>query len=132
MAGGVCLRAVQPAEPTLTLAVHGHRYIERLAVTTSERTALSPDLPTIAESALPNYEVTSWFGALAPKDTPAEIVTKWNTAVNGMLQLPEVKQKLQQLALEPRGGTPEEFAQFVKQDLKVWDNLIREEGIQLD
>jgi len=106
--------------------------LRAIAVTTKERSTLVPELPTIAESGLPGYEVTSWFGTLAPRKTSTEIVEQWNREVNKILKLPEVTQKLQALALEPRGGTPEDFRDFMENDVKVWDELIKEKGLQLD
>ena len=106
--------------------------LRALAVTTAERTFLAPELPTIAESGLPGYEVVSWFGTLAPKNTPAEIVEKWNKEVNHILQMPDVKQKLLSLALEPQGGTQKDFLDFMTNDWAVWDRLIKEEGIYVD
>ncbi|HEY9278773.1 MAG TPA: tripartite tricarboxylate transporter substrate binding protein [Eoetvoesiella sp.] len=106
--------------------------LRALALTTTARSSLAPDLPTIAESGLPGYEVTSWFGTFAPKGTPADIVMKWNKDVGDILKMPEVSQKLQSLALEPQGGSPQDFAKFIEKDWRVWDKLIKEEGIQLD
>ncbi|MBI3936283.1 MAG: tripartite tricarboxylate transporter substrate binding protein [Betaproteobacteria bacterium] len=103
-----------------------------LAVTSATRSPLVPDLPTVAESGLPGFEVVSWFGTLAPAGTSRDIVTKLNSEISKILQMPDVKEKMGGLGLELRGGTPEQFGRFIKSDWALWDKVIKSVGIRLD
>jgi tripartite-type tricarboxylate transporter receptor subunit TctC len=88
-----------------------------------------PDVPTIAES-LPGYEAGAWYGLVAPKGTPRDIVDKLNAAVRKALTKPEVKEKIVGFAAEVASSTPDELAAFVKDQLAAWGKSIKEAGIQ--
>jgi tripartite-type tricarboxylate transporter receptor subunit TctC len=103
-----------------------------LAVTTAKRSRLMPDLPTVVESGLPGYDVTTWFGLVAPSGTPREIVTKLNTEVVRILQTPEVKERLETQAADPVGNTPEEFAAIIKADIAKWGEVIKLAGVRIE
>jgi tripartite-type tricarboxylate transporter receptor subunit TctC len=103
-----------------------------IAVTTAKRSRLMPDLPTVVESGLPGYDVTTWFGLVAPSGTPREIVTKLNTEVVRILQAPEVKERLETQAADPVGNTPEEFAAIIRADIAKWGEVIKLAGVRIE
>jgi tripartite-type tricarboxylate transporter receptor subunit TctC len=103
-----------------------------LAVTTAKRSAALPDMPTVAESGYPGYEVSTWFGYLAPAGTPAEIVNRLNTEINAALKHPDVEKKLVNLGAELDPGTPQAFAKFLEADMNRWAKVIKQAGIKAD
>lgn len=106
--------------------------IRALAVTGRSRSALAPELPTVAESGLPGYESVTWFGLYAPKGLPAALQTRLNQELNTALQSADVRERLARLGAEPAGGSPAQFAALVKADSERWGRLIRERKITLD
>ncbi len=103
-----------------------------LAVTTPKRSSALPDLPTVAESGYPGYEVSTWFGYLAPAGTPPEIVGKLNAEINAALKHPDVQKKLVALGAELDPGTPQAFGKFLEADMNRWATVIRQAGIKAD
>lgn len=91
--------------------------LKALAVSSTHRVAALPDVPTLAESALPGFETGTWYGIVAPKGTPKPVVDKLNAELLRMLALPEIRAKLVSMGLEPSGGTPAEFGALVKSEL---------------
>jgi tripartite-type tricarboxylate transporter receptor subunit TctC len=91
-----------------------------------------PDLPTIAESGLPGYEASSWYGVLAPAGTPREIVARLNAELVKALEQPEVRTSLLAEGAEPIGGTPEQFAAHIGSEKERLGKLIREAKIRLE
>ena len=79
---------------------------------------------------MPGYVVFSWYGTLAPAGTPVEIIDKWNGEISRILQMPDVKEKLTGLGMEIKGGTPVQFAQFIRSDWQFWDKVIKQAGIR--
>ena len=106
--------------------------VRGLAVTGTKRAAAFPDLPTIAESGVPGYEVVNWFGVLAPAATPRAIVTRLNTELNRALASPDLKEKLLAQTAETVGGTPEAFAAIIKADYAKWGKVVRDINLKLD
>lgn len=106
--------------------------LRALAVTSKARTALLPDVPTVAELAIPGFEVTGWFGVLAPAATPPAIIARLNREVNNALALPDVKERLEGLAVEAGGGSPASFAALIEADTRRYGDAIRRMGIKLD
>ena len=106
--------------------------LRALAVTSSQRAAALPDVPTIAESGLPGYEASSWFGLLAPAGTPADIVAKINGEVARWLASPEAKEKLLAQGANAAGGTPEDFARHIATETAKWQKVVRESGAKVD
>jgi tripartite-type tricarboxylate transporter receptor subunit TctC len=104
--------------------------LRALAVTSRQRSALAPDLPTMAESGVPGYEMIGWNGIFAPKGTPPEIVVRLHAELVKILQTPDVKQHLATLGAEPGGEKPEEFTTFVKAESERWGKIIRDKGIK--
>ena len=105
--------------------------LRALAVTTLQRTALAPGLPTVAES-LPGFESITWFGLYGPKALPAELTSKINQAVNAALEDADVKERFARLGAEPTGGTPQAFAAMVKSDTAKWKKIIAERKISVE
>ncbi len=100
-----------------------------LAVTGTKRSALMPDLPTMAEAGLPGYAASSWGGVLAPAGTPKATIDKLNAEMVAVLKLPEVQERLTGVGLEPASGTPAEFEAFIKAEIAKWSKIIKEAGI---
>jgi tripartite-type tricarboxylate transporter receptor subunit TctC len=106
--------------------------LRALAVTTAKRSAIAPDVPTLAESGLPGYEVGSWQGVFAPAGTPPEIVKRLNAEMVKILNMPDVKEKLTSLGAEPAGNTPEEFGAMVKAEVVKWADVVKKSGAKVD
>jgi tripartite-type tricarboxylate transporter receptor subunit TctC len=105
--------------------------LRALGVTSAKPTAMAPGLPAIAE-VLPGYESTTWFGLFGPKNLPADVVTRVNTAANQVLQDPEVVAKLLNLGIEPIGGTPAQFTTMLANESAKWKKIITERKITLE
>ncbi|MDM0120733.1 Bug family tripartite tricarboxylate transporter substrate binding protein [Variovorax arabinosiphilus] len=103
-----------------------------LAVTTAKRSPALPDVPTIAESGVPGYEATSWFGLLAPAGTPAPVIAKLNASILKALANPEVKKKLAEQGAEAAGEKPEQFAAFIAAETAKWGKVVKESGATAD
>ena len=105
--------------------------LRALAVTSAKRSALAPDLPTVAE-AVPGFESNTWFGLYGPKGLADETVLKISTAVNQTLLDAEVKDRLAKLGIEPVGGSPKQFSQMVAADAAKWKQIIAQRQIVTD
>lgn len=103
-----------------------------LAVTGASRSALLPDMPTIAEAGVPGYEASGWFGILAPAGTPREIVRRLNGEIGKALQSDDLRKRLSGLGGEVAGGTPEAFGQHLRREIEKWGKLIRAIGLRPD
>jgi tripartite-type tricarboxylate transporter receptor subunit TctC len=103
--------------------------IKALAVTTPRRVAAFPDLPTVAEGGFPGYEVSSWYGVLAPAGTPDDIVNRLNREIVRALQLPAIREKIIAMGAEPIGNSPEQFANEIKSLVRQWAPIARAAGI---
>jgi tripartite-type tricarboxylate transporter receptor subunit TctC len=106
--------------------------VRALGVTTANRTSVLPDVPTIAEGGLPGYESVQWSGLLAPAGTPREITARLHKEVTAILYLPDVRERLARIGSEVVGGSPEEFAAFVKAEIVKWGKVAKAAGIALD
>ena len=106
--------------------------LRALAVTTANRSAIAPDVPTLAESGLPGFEVGSWQGVFAPAGTPPEIIKRLNMEIVKILNMPEVKEKLIGLGAEPVGNSPEEFSAMVKLEVVKWADVVKKSGARVD
>jgi tripartite-type tricarboxylate transporter receptor subunit TctC len=106
--------------------------LKALAVTSDQRSQAAPDVPTIAESGVPDCVVNSWYGALAPAATPPAIVAKLQAAMAQVLALPEVKAKLFQQGAEATASTSAEFERRIRTELKQWDYVIRAAKIKAE
>jgi len=105
--------------------------LRALAITSLKRSALAPDLPTMAESGFPGFEAVPWFGLLAPSGTPSDVTDKLHGEIVKALALPEIRKKFDELGLEPVGNTPDEFAAVIRKETPEWAKLIRDAGIKL-
>jgi tripartite-type tricarboxylate transporter receptor subunit TctC len=106
--------------------------LRALAVTTATRSAVAPDVPTLAESGLPGFEVGSWQGVFAPAGTPPDIVRRLNAEIVKILKLPDVAEKLVGLGAEPVGNTTEEFTVMVKAEVVKWADVVKKSGARVD
>jgi tripartite-type tricarboxylate transporter receptor subunit TctC len=106
--------------------------LKALAVTTAKRSPALPELPTVAESGLPDFEATSWFGVLAPAATPKEIVNKLSGEIAKILKTPDVQAQLSGQGAEPVGSTAEEFATHIKSEMAKWAKVVKESGARID
>ncbi|HVR49276.1 MAG TPA: tripartite tricarboxylate transporter substrate binding protein [Pseudorhodoferax sp.] len=103
-----------------------------LAVTSQQRTADLPGVPTVAESGYKGFEAVTWFGVAGPDGLPKDVVAKLNTAFNKALQDPEVKAKLAAQGADARSGTPEQFAALVRSEIVRWGKVVQESGAKVD
>jgi len=106
--------------------------VRGLGVSSLKRTPVFPDIPTISEAGVPGYETNAWGGLVVPVGTPRAIVLKLNTEVNKALQSPALKERYAQIEAEPVGGTPEEFAAYVKKETAKWADVVKKSGAKLD
>jgi tripartite-type tricarboxylate transporter receptor subunit TctC len=103
-----------------------------IAVSTAKRSPVTPEVPTVAESGLPGFEVSVWFGVLAPAATPREIVERLNGILVKALQSPDVRERLSSQGAEPIGDTPADFTAVMKRDLSKWAKVVKDANIKLD
>ena len=94
------------------------------------RLDILPQVPTVAESGIPGFEVSGWYGLLAPAGTPKEIINRLNSELVRALALPEIKTRLSQEAIKPVASTPEEFAVYLGKETAKWSRLITEIGFK--
>lgn len=106
--------------------------VRSLAVTGAKRAVVMPEIPTIAESGLPGYELTTWYGIMFPAGTPKEIVARMNTEINRAISLPDVRERLAAVGAEPLGGTPEAYGAVIRSDVARFTKIIKDAGIQAE
>jgi tripartite-type tricarboxylate transporter receptor subunit TctC len=102
------------------------------AVTSPQRLPMLPDVPTVAESGLPGYDSTGWFGVVAPADTPAPIIARLNAEIVAALNDDQVKAAMRNLGVEPAPGTPKAFDDYIRAETRKWAQVIKTAGIKLD
>lgn len=128
--GGQIHMTIGSAAPTLPQVKAGK--LRALAVTSKERSVVLPDVPTIAESGFPAYEVTQWFGVLAPSGTPKAVVDRLNGALNQALKQSEVRSRFLASSAEPVGGSPAALRAVIEQEVAKWGKLVRSLGLKVD
>ncbi|HEV7392127.1 MAG TPA: tripartite tricarboxylate transporter substrate binding protein [Burkholderiales bacterium] len=106
--------------------------LRALAVTGRKRSMAAPDLPTIDEAALPGYEANAWFAVLAPRATSAATVDKLNRAMVGIIEAPDVREKLFAQGVEPMTSTPAELGRFLTSEIVKWTRVVKESGARPD
>ena len=120
-----------PTVPSAMPHVRAKR-LRALGVTGAKRAAGLPDIPTIAESGLPGYDASAWYGVLAPAGTPAAIVAKLQSEIHVALRASDIVDKLSAQGLEPAPDTAEEFARFIVAELAKWNKVIAAAGIKVE
>ena len=106
--------------------------VRALAISSADRSPVAPDLPTIAESGFPGFEVIGWFGWLAPAATPKEVVARLNRDIVSVLKQPEVRERLAGMSTVPVGNTSAQFGDFIRAERDKWGKVIRQAGIKLE
>ena len=106
--------------------------LRALAVSSAARVAALPEVPTVAEAGFPGVQDDTWIGLFLPTGTPPAIVQKLNAAVNQALQSADLRERLEALAFEPVGGTPQQFADYVKVEIVKWSRIVRAGNIKAD
>lgn len=136
---GPQLLAIISGEVTLTFATAPaavplikNKQARAIAVTSAERVAALPDVPTLNESALPGYVAVGWNGLVGPAGIPAPIVEKIHAAVAKIYQQPDMRDKLIALAAEPAISTPQEFTALIKSELVKWAQAVKDSGAKLE
>ena len=120
------------ASPSSALPQMKANKIRGLAVTTRKRSEIVPELPTVAESGVPGYEVNNWYAMAAPAGTPRPVILRLNKEIIAAMNVPEVKAFLLQQGLEVSTSTPEELGRYMKSEFEKWSKLIAEAKIQAD
>lgn len=106
--------------------------LRALAITSAERSPVAPELPTVAESGFPGFEVIGWFGWLAPADTPRELVGRLNREIVQTLNRPEIRDRLLGMSTVPVGNTPQQFAAFIRSERDKWAKVVRDAAIKIE
>ena len=103
-----------------------------LAVTTAKRWPLAPEIPTLAEEAVPGFEVTAWDGLWAPRGTPKDVIATWNAAARKALTDPDLRKTLLEAGADPVPSTPEELGRYVASELPLWAKVVEQSGAKID
>ena len=106
--------------------------LRALAVIAAHRSPALPDVPTAAEAGLADYDVTTWYGVLAPAGTPRPVVERLNAELVRIMHMPDLQERLATTGTEPRTSTPEEFADYLRQETAKWAKVVREAGLKAD
>jgi tripartite-type tricarboxylate transporter receptor subunit TctC len=106
--------------------------LRALALVAPQRSAALPDVPTVAEAGLAQFEVTTWYGVLAPAGTPKNVISRLNAELVKIMHSPELKEKLAATGTEPLTSTPEEFAAYIKREIAKWGDVVRKAGVKAD
>jgi tripartite-type tricarboxylate transporter receptor subunit TctC len=104
--------------------------LRALAVTGAKRSPSAPDIPTVAETALPGFESETWFGIVAPAATPRDIVAKLNAAARQAVNRADTRQRYTDLGMTIRSDTPEEFDAYIKAEIVKWSKVIKDANVQ--
>jgi tripartite-type tricarboxylate transporter receptor subunit TctC len=106
--------------------------LKAIAVTSTKRATLTPELPTMAESGLPGFDVVSWYAIFAPAGTPAAVVEILNRDINDSLRDADVRERMTRIGLDPVGTTPAALEQHVKAEIAKWGKVVRDSGAKAD
>ena len=106
--------------------------VRPIAVTTAKRSAILPNVPTVGESGFPGFADHTWFSFFAPAATPPAIVARLNSEINRVMQMPDVKEKLDALSLEFTPNTPAQFATVIKDEIERYARMVKQSGAKAD
>jgi len=106
--------------------------VRAVAVTTTKRWPGTPDVPTVAESGVPGYEVSGWFGLLAPAGTPKPVIDALYRAASAMLKQPDVQKQMLELGAEPGGNTPDAFGKQIAAEVEKWKKVVAVTGVKVE
>jgi tripartite-type tricarboxylate transporter receptor subunit TctC len=106
--------------------------LRALAITSATRYPELPELPTMQEAGVPGYEATAWFGIVVPKGTPRDVIARINGEVNKALAQPDVKEKLAQQGALARAWTPEQFGDFIHNEVVKWGKVVKASGAKVE
>jgi tripartite-type tricarboxylate transporter receptor subunit TctC len=106
--------------------------LRALATTGATRSAGAPELPTVAESGVPGYEVNAWYGVLAPAGTPRPIVNRLSAELARMLRIPDVREALVAQGTDPVGSSPEEFGRHLRNEIEKWAKVVQASGLHAE
>ena len=117
--------------PTISAFIKDNRLVP-IGVASRTRSKVLPEVPTMIELGVPDFEVSSWYGLLAPARTPRPIVERLQREVAAVLALPEVRERYLKGGFEPVGNTPAEFAQQIRADLARWSKVVKDANLRVD
>jgi tripartite-type tricarboxylate transporter receptor subunit TctC len=117
--------------PAVLPQVQG-KFINAIAVAGAQRASALPDVPTVAESGVPGFEASAWFGLVAPANTPAAVLAKLEGDVDAILKMPDVQKRFSELGAEPGTLSGEAFGKFLAEETAKWTRIIRESGAKMD
>ena len=117
--------------PSVLSQIHARR-VKPIAVSTAKRSSALPEVPTISEAGLPGYDAASWYGLFAPAGIPKDVLRVLSTQIVKIMQVPEVRQRFCGDGFEPVGGTPDQFAKFVRAEITKWEKIIKTAGLKRD
>ena len=106
--------------------------LKALAVTSSQRSPVAPNIPTVAESGLPGYEAIAWNGILAPAGTPKEVIARLNTELRKVLENPDVRQRFEAQGFAASWNSPTDFGSFVQAEVGKWAKVVQVSGAKVD
>jgi tripartite-type tricarboxylate transporter receptor subunit TctC len=106
--------------------------LRALAVTSAKPSPVLQEIPTVAESGVPGFESIAWYGVVAPAGTPRDIITKLNTEMARILNLPDIKQRLIEMGSPPVAGTPDQFGALIKSEIVKWGKVVKQAHVSLD
>jgi len=106
--------------------------LRALGVSTSQRSPLAPEVPTVAEAGVPGYDADAWFGLFAPAGTSRDIITRLNAEVLKSLQAPDMRERLRSFGATPGSGTPEQFNTLFRNEIAKWAKVVKAAGVRVD
>jgi len=106
--------------------------VRAIAVTTAQRSKLVPELPTMAEGGLAGFDISTWFGLMAPAGTPPDVVARWNAEIVKALNAPDVREKMLAQGAEPAPMTTQEFAAFIARERDKYAKIVKASGAKVD
>jgi len=106
--------------------------LRALAVTGAKRSAAAPELPTVSEAGIPDYEMSGWYGILVPAGTPAAVITRLHAESLKVLKIPDVVERMAVAGFEPVGNSPAEFTAFIANEVDKWAKVVKAAGMRVD